>query len=285
MKQYIHEHENIVIGGTLEALEFAYASGYPLLCIPQKPHFFRPKSIAQWERLAFLLSLSGQLPLSDNLSSVRVDEEVQEIKCFTNNSRVIKFSYKTAHVIDDHSVDGLPLPSRGAKKEYLVFDWINVRRGGNHPYDYIEDEDNNFVKKLLFYPSRRIQGARQSRKDACGISLMTDKELHSLDYSESYTFLKARQMMEAAGLKGSRNGTQVYNGKPAYLSIKIEVSHREIIPLHKNEYEDTPTLRFTNSLDTTNILRYNKYLEHYLGNEDGRGKARGSQDPSREAQS
>ena len=73
-------HENIVIGGSLEALKFAYDNDYPILCIPQKPHFFRPKCLAEWEHLAFLLSLSGNMPMSSNISSIRIDEEQKEIK-------------------------------------------------------------------------------------------------------------------------------------------------------------------------------------------------------------
>ena len=99
-------HKNIVIGGSLEALKFAYENDYPILCIPQKPHFFRPKCLAEWEHLAFLLSLSGQMPMSSNISSIRIDEEQREIKCFTKNSRVVTYKYEQAYVVDDHGVGG-----------------------------------------------------------------------------------------------------------------------------------------------------------------------------------
>lgn len=283
MKTYIHTYENIIIGGSLEALKFAYSSGYPVLCIPQKPHFFCPKSVAKWEHLAFVLSLSGGIPLWDSIASIRVDPEAKEIKCFTTNSRVIRFSYEKAYILDDLGVEGLPVPTVLAKKEYLVFDWISVKRGGNHPYDYIEDEDSLFVRRLQFYPSRRATYDRGDRKDACAISIMTDKQLKNNGYSESYVLLKSREMMKDAGLKGSRNGTQAYNGKPAYLSIKIEVAHRDTRPLHKNQYEDTESLKFF-PLDVGEIKEYNKYLEYFLGMDDGRGKARGSKNPSRQAE-
>jgi len=285
LKQYVHEYKQIVIGGSLEALRFAYASGYPLLCIPQKPHFFRPTCGAEWERLAFLLSVSGQLPLADNLSSIRIDEDTQEIKCFTKNSRVVAFSYATAYVVDDLDIDGLPLPSVPAKKEYLVFDWINIRCGGNHSHDSIEDESEDFVKRIVFYPSERVTSKRADRKDGCAVSVLTEAQLKSLDYSESYVLLKSREMMKEAGIKGSRNGTQATTGKPAYLSLKIEVAGRETHPLHKNQYEDTPTLKFNNFIDKDNVARYNKYLEYQLGRTDERGNTRGSKNPSRQTKS
>jgi len=258
-------YENIVIGGSLEALKFAYSNDYPILCIPQKPHFFRPKCLAEWEHLAFLLSLSGQVPVASNIGSIRIDEEQREIKCFTNNSRVIVFQYGTAHVIDDHGVGGLPLPKKSAKKEYLVFDWINIRCGGHHPYDYIVDEESRFVGKVIFYPSERATSKRADRKDACAISFMTEEQLKNLDYSESYVLLKTRDMMEKAGLKGSRNGTQATTGKPAYLSLKIEMAERETHLLHKNEYKNTSTINFNNFLDKDESNEYNKFLEEVLG--------------------
>lgn len=281
MKQHIHKRENIIVGGSLEALEFAYSSGYPLLCIPQKPHFFRPNSLAKWEDLAFKMSLSGQLPVATGIVSIRLDSEEKEIKCFTDNSRVIPFSYETAYIIDDVSVDGLPLPTKEAKKEYLVLDWIYVKRGGRHPFEFLTDLESDFVRKVMFYPNERIAGKRDSIKDACAISIMTDKQLKDNSYSESYALLKAREMMKEAGIRGSRNGTQAYNGKPAYLSLKVEIGYRENYILHKNEYEDTDNLKFA-VLDSGESKVYNRYLEYHLGKDYGEGEPRRSSDTSGE---
>jgi len=281
LKQHTHKYENIIVGGSLEALEFAYSSGYPLLCIPQKPHFFRPNSLAKWEDLAFKMSLSGQLPVSHGLTSVRLNSEEKEIKCFTDNSRVIPFSYETVHIIDDMAVDGLPLPTKEAKKEYLVLDWIYVKRGGRHPYEFLTDSESSFVKKLMFYPNERIAGKRDSIKDACALSIMTGEQLKDNNYSESYALLKAREMMKEAGIRGSRNGTQAYNGKPAYLSLKVEIGYRESYILHKNEYEDTDSIKFS-GIDKGESRVYNRYLEYRLGKIDGEGEPRRSSDSSRE---
>jgi len=222
--------------------------------------------------------------MSDKIASMRVDQEAQEIKCFTKNSRMVTFSYDVLHVIDDLGIEGLPIPKREAKREYLVLDWINVYRGGNHPYDYIEDKDSDFVKRILFYPNLRITGQRASRKDACALSFMTEEQLKSIDYSESYVLLKSREMMKNAGMKGSKNGTQATTGKPAYLSLKIDTILRETYILHKNEYDDTDTIKFINDLDNDDPLRYTKYLEQFLGSPSGRRKVRGSQNPSRQAE-
>ena len=274
--------DKVIIGGSLEALEKAYSTGLPILCIPRPPNYLLSDSLELWKRLAFFLSVSGQMPLGDNIKNLRISEEEREIKCFTNNSKIIKVSYQEAHVFDDYMVEGLPTPSRQAKKEFLVLDWINVRRGQRHPYDFIEDEDSNFVKRIIFYPTARNTARRPDLKDACAVSFLTGKQLSNLDYSESYTFLKARDMMKLAGVKGNKNGIQASTGGIAYQSLKIEVSHREVIPQDSNEYEDTETLKFSKDLEGSGKLWYNRNLEHFLGSPYERGEYGGSKNPPRQ---
>jgi hypothetical protein len=272
------KYKNIVIGGSLEALSYAYSKGYPVVGIKQRPHFFLDKHRSEWDNLSFFLSLSGQLPIAKGLNSIRIVEEEKIIKCFTENSRVIEIEYDQIHLVDDLGVGGLALPSVEAKKEYLVFDWIKVVRGGKHPYDYIVDEDSDdFVKKVVFYSGI---GYHKQFKNACAVSVLTENKLKSLDYSETYTILKVREMMKDAGLKGNKNGTQAYNGKPAYQSLKIEFAQRDKVPLHRNQYENTKTIRFIKDIDLKKDekLPYNELLEVVFGSPYERGKARTSED-------
>ena len=272
--------DKVIIGGSLEALECAYSTGLPILCIPQPPNHLLQESLEIWKRLSFFLSLSGQMPLGGNLKTLRISEEDKTIKCFTNNSKIVVAGYESALVFDDHQVDGLPEPTKRAKKEYLVLDWINVKRGQRHPYSFVQDLDSKFVSSIIFYKTLRIPGS-QDYKDACAISFLTEKQLNDLDYSESYVFLKAREMMKQAGIKGGKNGTQATTGKPAYLSLKIEVSHRQVVPIHKNQYDDTETLKFSEPLETSGKLWYNRHLEHFLGSPYEKGTYGGSKNPPR----
>lgn len=265
-------YDRVIIGGSLDALELAHRTGLPILSVSQPPPAIFFSQTERWQHLAFVLSLSGQMPFADNISKIRFNEG-NEINCFTNNSKIVNVSFGDAYIVDDHAVTGLPVPTKAAKKEFLVLDWISVRRGGKHSHDTIEDDTSSFVKKIVFYPSERIMGKRSTLKDACAISVLTDKQLKDLDYSETYVFLKSRDMMKKAGIKGSRNGTQAYNGKPAYLSIKLEMAGRDIFPMHKNVYENTDSLHFDFDLYTDSDVGYNKRIERFLL--DGRRELRG----------
>jgi len=264
-------YDHVIVGGSLEALEFAHRTGLPILSIGQPPpaiFFFKSE---RWRHLSFMLSMTGQLPFADNISKLRINDD-KTISCFTNNSRIVEVSFEVAYIVDDHNIAGLPLPIESAKKEFLVLDWVSVRRGGNHPYDYIEDEDSNFVNKLVFYPSRRVMGKRATIKDACSISVLTDKQLRDVEYSETYVFLKSRDMMKTAGIRGTKNGTQAISGKPAYLSLKLEVAERDVFPMHKNVYENTDSLHFDFELYNEPKSVYNRKLERLLV--DGREEPR-----------
>lgn len=266
--------EQLIIGGSLEALELAHRTGLPILSVPQPPPAIYFPQTERWQHLSFVISLAGQMPLADNLSKIRFNED-KRISCFTNNSRIVEISYDDAYVVDDYSVSGLPIPTKHAKKEFLVLDWISVRRGQSHEFDFLEDKESDFVKKIVFYPSERIAGKRSNLKDACAISTLTEKQLKDLDYSETYVFLKSRDMMKKAGIKGSRNGTQAYNGKPAYLSIKLETAGRDVFPLHKNIYENVDSIHFSFDLNNIPDTGYNKRIERFLENIDGRREPRG----------
>jgi hypothetical protein len=272
--------DKVIIGGSLRALQCAYSTGLPILCIPQPPNHLMQESLELWKRFSFFLSLSGQMPLGGNLKTLRISEEDKEIKCFTGNSKIVDASYEEAYIIDDHLVDGLPEPSKRAKKQFLVLDWINVKKGQRHPYSYIQDRDSSFVNNVIFYKTERIPGS-QDFKDACAVSFLTERQLNDLDYSESYVFLKVREMMKQAGIKGGKNGTQASTGKPAYVALKIEVSHRQAIPIHKNQYDDTTTLKFSEPLETSGKLWYNRHLEHFLGSPYEKGTYGGSKNPPR----
>jgi len=264
-------YDRVIIGGSLPAFELAYRTGLPILSIPQPPPAIYFSQTERWRHLSFVLSMTGQLPLADNISKLRINEG-NTISCFTNNSKIVEVSFDDAYVVDDQDISGLPVPTKTAKKEFLVLDWVSVRRGKSHPYDYIVDESSKFVNKLVFYPSLRIMGKRKTAKDACSISILTDKQLRDNDYSETYVFLKSRDMMKSAGMRGSKNGTQAYNGKPAYLSIKLEMSGRDVFPLHKNVYENTGSLHFDFELYNAPKSGYNKKLERLLV--DGREESR-----------
>ena len=198
------------------------------------PKFFETLSngdskLECWERSCLLLSLSGLLPLSDKVNTIRVDDHT--LKITTTNSKMIKINFKDLVLFDDENVYGLDI--RGDKSTYVVLDWFDVRTGGKHQIQTLHTDDD-FVSDVYFYPTGRMSGRHQN-KDLVAVSHMTKQQLNDVEYSDLYVKYKVLKMMSDAGIKGARNGRDVNNPhKYKYYSLKIESSKREIIEVRKN---------------------------------------------------
>ena len=274
LDQHIYEHEEIVIGGSLRALVYSYLKNKPLIIgadhAPTPFEFFKPNfklesfltepQISQlqtrngekkvgnskldlWKKINFILSLSGLIPTTNKASYLRVEDNI--LKVITANSRLIKFKFDTLTIFDDKNVYGLPTPKESFKTsdKKLILDWINVRSGMKHQYDYFKTNED-FVKEIHFYPSERLCG-NHDKKDLVVISYLNKQELDSYEYSDTYVKFKVLKMMKEAGIKGIRNGRSMEDPtKFKYYAIKIEPTEREIIEIKKNVYDDTERFKF-----------------------------------------
>ena len=279
LERHIYQKDTIVIGGCLAALLYAFKNSLPVIFANPKPPFRYDKIEKEydlsflglepfesyyqrqvWERLLVLLGLSGNLPLSDNASGLRIVDNLLTVT--TNNHRVAKFEFNKLVVFDDEGVTGLPPISGEIKEKNRVIDWVNIRQGAKHQHDEL-DGDDDFVSKVIFYPSDRHDNKKL--KDLVAISYLTDEELLSHDYSDTMVKFKVTKMMKAAGIRGTRNGRDVNNpDKYKYYAIKIEPSERIIEPDVKRYYE--PDERFEFKYDSVfDLLREPKTPENYLG--------------------
>ena len=259
LERHIYQKDTIVIGGCLAALLYAFKNSLPIIFANPKPPFRYDKIEKEydlsflglepfesyyqrqvWERLLVLLGLSGNLPLSSNASGMRIVDNLLTVT--TNNHRVAKFEFNKLVVFDDEGVTGLPAISGEIKEKNRVIDWVNIRQGAKHQHDELEGDDD-FVSKVIFYPSDRHDNKKL--KDLVAISYLTDEELLSHDYSDTMVKFKVTKMMKAAGIRGTRNGRDVNNpDKYKYYAIKIEPSERVIEPDIKRYYEPDERFEF-----------------------------------------
>ena len=288
-KHTVYHYEEIVVGGNMEAVVYAYISNLPLLfCKLKKPFeldYFEPdfdlsnfkvankikKLVCQtgekyvgikkrylFDRLLFMLCLAGQVPFHDNVVSINVDGNALGVA--TVGNKYFKIQSDKITLFDDESVTGLPA-NEPLEKIYKVYDWVSVRSGTVHEYDLLET-DEDFVNQLYFYPSDRIDG-NHNKKDAVSVSLMTEEQISDIDYSDIYVRFKVLDMMKSAGIKGRRNGRDVNNpDRIIYRAIKIEMADREIVPLYKNIYQDINNINF-NYQTEEEIIEQSDFVEDY----------------------
>tara|TARA_E500000305_G_C3982291_1_gene217551 strand:+ start:348 stop:1016 length:669 start_codon:yes stop_codon:yes gene_type:complete len=181
--------------------------------------------------LLYDLALKGRVALTDKVETIRINEEEKTLYVITNRSTKIEASYGEIRIFDTDKISS-PVFDVKNPKMYRVYDWYNVKSGLKHEHDFLLSGDD-FCKKVYFYLSPRIDGNEsKGLKDLVVESLLTKKQLHDADYSDSISRLKVISMMHAAGIKGAGNGA----GR--HLPVKLELNRREVEAIRIPAFEE-----------------------------------------------
>ena len=175
--------DKIVIGGDLNAFIYSYKNNLPFVVNKLAPPYrFEPKQESLWNKLYFILSLSGLNLLGDKVENLRIDED--QLKITTSDSKVVKIKFDEAIIFDDVSVSGLP-PVKKKEEVFMVLDWMVAKPCTQHDKEHIFTGDN-FVRDIHFYPTDRIDGYHPNIKDLVSISHLTKKQLKDFEHSDTY---------------------------------------------------------------------------------------------------
>jgi hypothetical protein len=248
LRDHVYEFDNLVIGGTLQAVLFAYSKSLPLLFIKAKvPLMFEQTECLLfkgscktdlWHRLVAILSLGGLIPFSSKINTLRITGK-NHAEAYSDNRRfLIKFNKLS--IFDEEGIAGLEPPVFTANKRYKVYDWLTNRGMSKHDLEEIQSDDL-FVKKVLFYKSTR-KGAQRTTKDILAVSELSEEQFFNLEYSENFARLKAIRMMKDAGLRGYSNGYSKIKKALQYYAIAVEHDKREFQILGRDVYKSSATL-------------------------------------------
>lgn len=180
-----------------------------------------PKQVL-WERLMFLLSMNGNVPLSSLCHNIRASDN--KLTCFNEYSKIAEITFNNCYYFGDNNTLGLLENKDLEQTTYICYDWIAFNKGGKHDIDLLETGDD-FVSKVWFYSSDRIDG-NTAVKDACVVSILTSEQLRDFAYSETMARFKLIAEMEKRGMKGKFNG---YNssGNPRHYKFRTTHTKRE----------------------------------------------------------
>jgi hypothetical protein len=236
--------EKVVIGNSLDAVLYSHTNNLPLLLNSYNPpfRFDRSGKLDVYREVLSSLALSGLVPVSDKIQSIRIEDQM--IKIITTRNLMVKVFFEELILFDDEKVYGLEPPREIINEgEVKVIHWITVNSGCKHSVDILETDDE-FVNKIFFYKSERI-GGNHVFKDAVTLSCLKEEEINDVEHSDIYVKYKVKKLMKEAGIRGTRNGKDVDNPeKFKYYDIRLDVARREIIELRKNIYDDTEFIRF-----------------------------------------
>jgi len=292
----LFEYENIVIGSDVRALLFAMINEYPIFYTePRIPHEYEfvdltldigfllidneptiYKSFTQdfefgtsktlvWEKLRFLLSIEGLMPLSNLCTSIRYDGE--RLRCTSEYSKLCEIEFDKCFYFGDNNTYGLIKERKKQNARYKIYDKIAFHRGGKHDYDYVETGER-FVEQAWFYSSRRICGDT-GVKDVCVSSILTEDELNDPSYTQTMSNFKLLSIMEKNGLRGMQAGYNKY-GKPRYYNFKTSHIERRKILIDEPDWAETSLIKkcadslheLSQKALNSDLSRY-KYLNDY----------------------
>lgn len=232
LRDHFYKWDEVVIGGNLNALFYAREKGCHILPNTLDSPFAYDKTgslvhlgvndLDAWQRLSYSLAMDGLNPLAGKIDSIKINSDDKIIVINVGTPSLIKISYNKLRVFDFEQVFGIP--NKEKIEGFRVLDWFDVRSGMKHELDIIEDTSTDFVKKIHFYLSERIDG-NKDKKDLIAESILTKKQINDIDYSESISRFKVLNMMKEAGITGKGNGL----GRK--LPVKIELWKREVRPI------------------------------------------------------
>jgi len=240
-----HQYEKVVIGGTLGALLYSYNNSAPIVINNvAKPHRFEYNSKGEsrqelWNKLYFLLSLAGLNLFGDKAAAIRIDKS--HLSITTNRMKQFHLAAEKFYIFDDENVKGLPEPIGSVSDKQVVLDWMIARPCMEHDLAHIKTEDD-FVKDVYFYPTERIFGNHQNKKDLVAVSYLSEEQLQSFEYSDTFARFKTEKLLKENGIRGSRSGFS--DGKQVYNRLKLEVKKREVRKLCMREYKNTKNACF-----------------------------------------
>jgi len=245
LKTHIYEYDEINIGLNISSLIHSYFTGNPILYkINSKPRFFEfidysmnlsrigmdkenkqlnfPKGKfvkpyskkSVYNHLYYIQSLSGKIPLAENVTEFYLDEESQILKVVSKNQRIYKFKFNKLRIFDTREIKFLT--PTGERKEHLyVLDEFNTKFIDNKFYHIIPAE-GLFPRNIYL---------STDKKRLMSHSELTMEELRNPEYSSFYIGKQVNKILLENKLR-----------------IKLEWVKRHIQDKDLNEYETSSSI-------------------------------------------
>ena len=259
--------DELVIGGSLTALLYAYKKNLPILIdIAHVPFILdtcpldwdlsfigfkrgveHPKAQV-WDRLSFLLAMSGLVLFPNNIQNFRLEEDKIVIIALDNKRMTVHYNKLIEF-------------DRDVEDDLMVYDWFAVRSGSRHDWEVIPDPSSDLCHLLLFHRSTRPR-TRKDVKDVCAVSKVSRRLINEIEWSNVYSRIKTLKMMKEIGIRGTANGYDK-KGRTLHYAIDIEFMYREVFEKHNNKISIDEILQYK-EIKGTNLwnLTQNLLLAH-----------------------
>ena len=180
LREVIFDWKSVVVGGGLEAVEYAIDHHIPIVrsCGPNIFEFdvFENNSsykIDLYEGLLYRHSMDGMCPFSNLVKSVELNNDHLRVKT-EQSTCIVKF--EEAHIFDLINIDYAP-PEAYGENHLRVFDWFNTNK-------LVEDEKG---LPIYIFEDKRKKGVVWE-------SILTQDELGEFNNSDTINRLKLQKV-------------------------------------------------------------------------------------------
>ena len=219
---------NITIGGSLNALQWAYQHGTRLII--NKPSFpppYEPSSTKlAWGLLYYKLMMDGKIIGGDYVNAVRIDSDEIIVAC--KNNVINRTIYDKITLFDDENVIGLP----DQKEEVDQFTVIDTMLAVSFVFKdtaFTLKTGDDLVSEIYIHKDYVNSPAK-----IAVVSNLTKEQLHSFDFSDTMAKFKAETILKDAGFTGNFMKRD---------EIVLEVQERIVKP-KMNIYEEAEKIKF-----------------------------------------
>lgn len=272
-RTYDMHYDEVVIGCNLSALLISHKLHIPFIYtifdIPDRHSNIDGYPTKDfWYKTYVSNSLLGFNIFGDSTNKISF-EDANTLIIKTKNTEKYKITFNKAYVCDPQNVEGLKLKTIKEKK-YQVVDHFHITSMGKNIVPVIKDKTRN---RFLHTLNLRTIGKLRIIE---AYSVLTQKELDSIDFNQNMAKFKAQQMLKDAGLVGRISNTQF--GKKILRKILIKHTLREEKLISRNKYESTDTIKIVTqtpleiftSINQRRRLKYHFYHKMIFDGEESR---------------
>ena len=219
---------NITIGGSLEALQWAYQRGTRLIINkPSFPPYYEPsdKKLV-WGLLYYKLMMDGKIIGGDYVNAVRIDKDEIIVAC--KNNIINKTTYDKVTLFDDENIIGLP-DQKEEVDQFIVTDTMMSVSFVFKDTAFTLKTGDDLVAEIHIHKDYINSPAK-----IAVVSNLNKKQLHDFNFSDTMAKFKTETILKDLGFTGNFMKRD---------EIVLEVQERIVKP-KMNIYEEAEKIKF-----------------------------------------
>jgi hypothetical protein len=227
--------QNLVIGDTLEATEFAIRRSYALVGVYQRYRYIfldktKKGNLKQeiWKRNKFFLSLAGLLPGAHNIIAIQITPQNKVVSLYSDTGLALQIAYEKVYIFEEAGLTGIQI-LKSVEPKYRVLDCykINLRLKFREALDSLSCEP---FEQIYIYDCE--ENSSHNSNIISTLTGLTQQQLESDDYSDvTVRFFMHRAITKKLTDKGFK------------VPLKNSISHLYRVAVRTNrdtyqEYDD-----------------------------------------------